>query len=236
MRIQKALDALRGSRIGISRFGSGSHIIPFVLAHQRGWVKKDGEEDAFFKFVELKDIKGLKGGVMDGSVDAFLWERFTTKPYYDSGELHHYANVTPPWPAFLFAARTDLLLPSTTPSVLNGATATARDALRHFLTSVTTSTALFTDAITRDPVTAASALRSTYPFLSAGLGEEDLVKWMETVEYPETVGKVQRGVVEGCVEILGMAGVVGGGWEGLIGGDGVARMCGGEEGGVAEIV
>ncbi|KAJ3214665.1 hypothetical protein HDU67_001371 [Dinochytrium kinnereticum] len=192
-----ALDALRGARIGVSRFGSGSHIIPFVLAHQRGWVAGEGGKEEF-RFLQLGDIKGLRNGVVDGTVDAFLWERFTTKPYYDSGELHHYANITPPWPAFLFAARTPLLTDPTTP-------------LQPFLTSISTSVRLFSSAIHHNPLEAATALRSSYPFLSTGLGVEDLVTWMETVAYPLECGVVERGVVEECLRVLGVAGVVEGG-------------------------
>ncbi|KAJ3046526.1 hypothetical protein HK102_013145, partial [Quaeritorhiza haematococci] len=33
-------EELKGKRIGISRFGSGSHIIPFVLADRMGWLKE----------------------------------------------------------------------------------------------------------------------------------------------------------------------------------------------------
>ncbi|KAI9354572.1 hypothetical protein DFJ73DRAFT_826965 [Zopfochytrium polystomum] len=73
------LDVLRGSTIGISRFGSGSHIIPFVIASQRGWLRSGEEGVAPFRFKELKNIDGLREGIRDGSTEAFLWERFTTK-------------------------------------------------------------------------------------------------------------------------------------------------------------
>jgi hypothetical protein len=34
----RLLDLLKGGRIGVSRLGSGSHIIPFVVALEKGWM------------------------------------------------------------------------------------------------------------------------------------------------------------------------------------------------------
>lgn len=33
-------------------------------------------------------IDGYLQGVLRGDFDAFMWETFTTKPWFDSGELH----------------------------------------------------------------------------------------------------------------------------------------------------
>ncbi len=64
---------LMGRRIGISRFGSGSHIMAIVMALLNGWI------DFPFEFVVLNDIRGLLNGIANDTIDAFLWEVITTK-------------------------------------------------------------------------------------------------------------------------------------------------------------
>jgi ABC-type nitrate/sulfonate/bicarbonate transport system substrate-binding protein len=72
----KSESDLRGKRIGISRYGSGSHIMAIVLALQQGWVDA---EQLPFEFVLLNDFKSLREGVTSGQIDTFLWEIATTK-------------------------------------------------------------------------------------------------------------------------------------------------------------
>eukprot|EP00042_Codosiga_hollandica_P044938 m.449718 g.449718 ORF g.449718 m.449718 type:complete len:175 (+) comp56902_c0_seq10:44-568(+) len=74
------IEDLRGKRFGISRFGSGSHLMICVLANQRGWdLAKD------VQFVVKGNFQALRDSVNDGSTDAFIWETFMTKPYHDRG-------------------------------------------------------------------------------------------------------------------------------------------------------
>ncbi|KAJ1555197.1 hypothetical protein HK096_007264, partial [Nowakowskiella sp. JEL0078] len=68
---------LKNARIGVSRFGSGSHLIPFVMADSLGWL--ENKDDKPFEFVVNRDIDGLKTAIGNKETDAFLWERFTTK-------------------------------------------------------------------------------------------------------------------------------------------------------------
>ncbi|KAJ3130886.1 hypothetical protein HK101_004901 [Irineochytrium annulatum] len=173
--------------------------MPFVLASQQGWLQEKKEGEKGFEFKVLNDIAGLRKGVVRGEVDAFLWERFTTKPYYDTRELLHFANITPSWPAFLFAASTTL---SNSPL------------LPLFLSVVSTSAARFT---------AASNRTSMVEEVSRRFGQEhaDVESWFDTVGYMEDCGVVERGVVEGCVGILGAAGLL----EGHKGPVDVEGMC-----------
>lgn len=67
---------LQGGKLGISRIGSGSYVMGFVLAEQQGWLK-EGEEP--FEFKILDNFKGLRDGVNDVTADAFMWEVFTSK-------------------------------------------------------------------------------------------------------------------------------------------------------------
>lgn len=71
-----AVEDLKGKRLGVSRIGSGSYVMGFVLAEERGWLE-EGKEP--FEFVVLDTFKGLRDGVNGGKAEAFMWEVFTTK-------------------------------------------------------------------------------------------------------------------------------------------------------------
>jgi sulfonate transport system substrate-binding protein len=68
------IEDLRGGKFGISRYGSGSHLMICVLANQRGWNQA---EDVHF---EVKgNFQSLRDSVNDRTTDAFIWETFMTK-------------------------------------------------------------------------------------------------------------------------------------------------------------
>lgn len=95
----QTLEDLKGKKWGISRLTSGSHLMVFVLANQRGW---NPETDLSF---EVKgDFQNLRNSVNDGSTAAFMWETFTTKPFHDSGEIRRIGDIMTPWPCFMIAA------------------------------------------------------------------------------------------------------------------------------------
>ena len=98
----KSINDLKNARIGISRFGSGSHIMAFVMGLQNNWPKHN------YTFVEMRDIKGLLNGMENNEIDCFLWERVTTKPYYDQKLLKMLDIVIAPWPAFCLATKKSL--------------------------------------------------------------------------------------------------------------------------------
>ena len=89
---------LRGQSIGISRFTSGSHLMTCVLASQRGWAQSD------IKYVVQGSFEQLRAGVNSGETAAFMWEHFTTKPFYDSGEIRRIGQIVTPWPCFLLCS------------------------------------------------------------------------------------------------------------------------------------
>ena len=97
---------LKGGTFAISRYGSGSHLMAYVLAMQRGW---DPQKDINFKVVGA--FKALRDSVNDLSTgegtSAFMWETFTTKPYHDSGEVRRVGDITTPWPCFMVAGLKD---------------------------------------------------------------------------------------------------------------------------------
>jgi ABC-type nitrate/sulfonate/bicarbonate transport system substrate-binding protein len=63
------VEQLRGGKIGVSRIGSGSYVMSFVLADQLGWLK---DRETPFEFVPLGTFEKLRAGVNDETVDAFM--------------------------------------------------------------------------------------------------------------------------------------------------------------------
>jgi hypothetical protein len=66
-------------------------------------------DPAALQFVVANDFTGLREGVRNGVLDAFLWETFTTKPYHVDGTLRKIGDIATPWPAFAFACNPDAL-------------------------------------------------------------------------------------------------------------------------------
>lgn len=145
---------LRGGRIGISRFTSGSHLMSCVLASQRGWAQSDLE------YVVEGNFESLRRSVNEGRTAAFMWEHFTSKPYYDSGELRRIGEIATPWPCFLLASAATVL-----------ADPAKREALRRARRAVQQACSLF-----RREEGMASEVSKRY-----GLREEDAAQWYAAV-------------------------------------------------------
>lgn len=95
---------LKGKCFGVSRYGSGSHLMAYVLAMQNNWnLKQD------LKFDVIGDFEKLRNSVNNNTADVFLWETFTTKPYHDSKEVKRIGDIVTPWPAFMMASLKDTL-------------------------------------------------------------------------------------------------------------------------------
>merc|ERR1719343_799150 len=90
---------LKGKMFGVSRMLSGSHLMAHVFAHEKGW---DLERDAPLNIVGT--LQGAREAMAEGKIDAWLWEKFTTKHLVDSGEWDIIGEVPTPWPCFLFVA------------------------------------------------------------------------------------------------------------------------------------
>ncbi|KAK4897418.1 hypothetical protein LTR27_004938 [Elasticomyces elasticus] len=83
-----SVESLKGKKVGVSRIGSGSYVMSYVLADQQGWLKP-GEEP--FGVEVIGDFAALRKSVRkEGekpSTEFFMWEHFTTKWAWDNGEL-----------------------------------------------------------------------------------------------------------------------------------------------------
>src|SRR5690606_18446254 len=91
-----SVESLKGGKIGVSRIGSGSYVMGYVLADQQGWLNPSNSEP-FSDTVVLNNFQNLRDGVNDGRADFFMWEHFTSKKYYDSGEIRRVGEIYTPW-------------------------------------------------------------------------------------------------------------------------------------------
>ncbi len=108
--IHGVADLQRHRRVGVSRLGSGSHIMAFVLAQQEGWAASSSESKAL-DIVPLGPLADLISGVTgkdggEGAADFFLWEHFTTKPHFHAQDspLKKIGEIYTPWPSWHIAA------------------------------------------------------------------------------------------------------------------------------------
>ncbi|KAJ3922127.1 hypothetical protein F5877DRAFT_88415 [Lentinula edodes] len=171
---------LKDSIIGISRLGSGSQTMAYVMGFQQGWPSES------MNFQVNNDIRGLIDSVNDHSTAAFMWEWFTTKPWLDSGEVRFIGSVPTPWPSWLVAAQ---------PSVNT-------EALKQFLTTLSSYVRSFDSAESRATKNV-NFIKSRF-----GYGEEDIEAWMKTVGYPQDCLTIPKDVLMNTLSVLENAGVV----------------------------
>ncbi len=99
---------LADTKIAISRFGSGSHLMSFVQAERLGQSIDDD------RFVVTGGLDGARAALTGGEAELFLWDRFMTQRFVDAGEFRQIAVQPTPWPSFVFAVRNEVLLGRTT--------------------------------------------------------------------------------------------------------------------------
>lgn len=93
-------DLLLG-RIGISRYGSGSHLMPLVHAQRVGC------DPRVLRFVEVGNLAGAREAFERDEIDVFYWERTMTLPLVESGEWKRAGVFEASWPAFVATLRAD---------------------------------------------------------------------------------------------------------------------------------
>lgn len=87
----------------ISRYGSGSHLMSYLLCRQQSWDMNQ---------VEFLEIGNFSGALREFNIQPnrlFLWEKYMTKPYVDSGSLRKLGEIPTPWSSFCIAVRNDVL-------------------------------------------------------------------------------------------------------------------------------
>ncbi len=97
------IDDLENATVAISRYGSGSHLMAIVNAHNNGWdIQK-------LKFKVVGNLQGGIDALTNGDADYFMWEHFTTKPLVDNGTFRRLGDCPTPWPCFVVAVRDEVL-------------------------------------------------------------------------------------------------------------------------------
>ncbi|MEM9671310.1 MAG: substrate-binding domain-containing protein [Cyclobacteriaceae bacterium] len=94
---------LEGKTFAVSRMGSGSHLMAFVMAKQYGWSTDQ---------IKLQIVGGMDGArqaLPQGEADAFMWEKFMTQPVVERGEFRRIGEFDTPWPCFVVIVRNEIL-------------------------------------------------------------------------------------------------------------------------------
>ncbi|KAF4468973.1 hypothetical protein FALBO_4126 [Fusarium albosuccineum] len=182
-----SVGSLSGRKIGVSRIGSGSYVMGFVLADQQGWLTPGAAEKPFSETVVLNNFENLRNAVNSGEADFFMWEHFTSKKFYDSGEIRRVGEIFTPWSSWKIVASTSL--------TKNGIDARVQDLFGKLDQGIAHFNANQEEAV-------------EYISSSLGYTVPDTRQWLHTVKFPAKTEGVGADVVQNCVSILRKAGVL----------------------------
>lgn len=153
----------------------------FVLADQRGWLDPSSSNDSF-EVVPIGDFAALRKAVNEGKADFFMWEHFTTRKFWENGEVKYVGDIETPWPSWVIAAR------NTATSFMPEVMEKINKGIEHFK---------------QHPEEAIEYITSTMHY-----GKADAEEWMKTVRFPDDVHGVPQSMVRNTVDILKKAGVL----------------------------
>lgn len=97
-----SLEAVGNSKqvtFAISRHGSGSHLMAFVLAKKMNWTS--------IQFEVVGNIKGAKELLTKQPDTLFMWEKAMTDPLVEEGTFTRLGECPTPWPCFVLCVRKD---------------------------------------------------------------------------------------------------------------------------------
>ncbi|GEQ70705.1 hypothetical protein JCM33374_g4384 [Metschnikowia sp. JCM 33374] len=184
---------LAGKRIGVSRIGSGSYVMSFVLGLQNKFASPYfGDFKVVHNFQNLRDSVNLKYKNEDGDQidsEAFMWEHFTSKKYYDSGEIKRIGEIYTPWPSWVVTANQEVF--DSRKEQLSGFLRAVRRGIAYFLLNTE------------------EAIEHISTHLN--YSSEDAREWLKTVKFNEQIGVKPidwQTVVENTAEVLKTAGVI----------------------------
>ena len=114
---------LTNAKFAISRFGSGSHLMAYLLAEQEQIPLEKNQ------FEIIDNLAGARKLFKQGGDYVFLWEKFMTQPYVDQGVFKRIDTLPTPWPCFVVCVRKDINASahSTIIQMLNSVLQTAND-------------------------------------------------------------------------------------------------------------
>ena len=103
-----SMSDLKNTKVAISRYGSGSHLMAYVNAQNQSRMMSGWNTDNL-QFEIVNTIDGAVEALANGKADYFMWERFMTKPLVDKGIFRRIAECPTPWPCFVIAMRNEFL-------------------------------------------------------------------------------------------------------------------------------
>lgn len=186
----------------------------YVLADQHGWLASPGAAGSasesstaqhqtqssstspYSQTVVLNTFEQLRKGVNSGQADFFMWEHFTSKRYYDSGEIRKVGEIYTPWSSWKIVASTahiqedqsDQGRKSRLDERVGILFQKLDQGIRHFNENQE------------------EAVR--YISTELDYSEEDAREWLKTVRFPVRTEGVDVGVVDKTVAVLRKAGVL----------------------------
>lgn len=195
----RSVDDLKGKIAGVSRIGSGSYVMSFVLADQQGWLNPHADGPPF-PVEPLDTFLNLREGVNRGTADFFMWEHFTSKRYYDKGEIKRIGEIYTPWSSWKIVAKNHLVNPASWTQGEHASHPALKDELEDALLKINKGVKHFEDH-----------QEEAVEYISTKLdySEEDAREWLKTVRFPHDVRGVDDGVVQKTVRLLQKAGVLG---------------------------
>lgn len=96
------VDQLENQTFAISRKGSGSELMAYVLADREGW------DTSGLKFNVIGDVYGGLWALENNEAECFLWEKYTTFPFCEQKKCRYIDEIVTPWPCFVIAVKTDI--------------------------------------------------------------------------------------------------------------------------------
>ncbi|KAG2731177.1 hypothetical protein G9P44_005593 [Scheffersomyces stipitis] len=182
---------LDGKAIGVSRIGSGSYVMSFVLAHSLKFAHEFSSFPILSNFQNLRDSVNLKFGNESElkNSDAFMWEYFTSKKYYDNGEIKQIGEIYTPWPSWVINATKNVYTSN-------------KKAVSDFLAAVNEGIAYFNGHVDE----AIDHIGTNLDY-----SKEDAQEWSKTVQFNDKLGEAGldwESVVSKTSAILKLAGVL----------------------------
>jgi hypothetical protein len=177
---------LKGGKMGVSRIGSGSYIMGFVLADQLGWLDEEASQP--FEVVPLQTFDKLREGVNNETADFFMWEHFTSKRYYDLGVIKRIGEIYTPWSSWKIVASTGTVPEPKKDERIRDLFEKLDRGIQHF----------------------EMHKNEAVEYISTQLdySKEDATVWLQTVAFPKSVKGVSEDVVNSTIDVLKKAGVL----------------------------
>ena len=181
----KSVQDLKGKRVGVSRIGSGSYVMSYVLANQHGWLEAGKDPFGIVvagDFAALRASANLMPKEAGKESEFFMWEHFTTKKYWDDGEIQRIGEIYTPWASWMITSRKSVLdqMPTLLESINKG--------VRHYRENADE---------------AVKHITATMHY-----SEDDAREWMKTVKFADDVRGVEDKTISNTIDILRKAGVL----------------------------